>query len=86
VLRSGDRQTYEQLLTIYREASLHEEKDRVASALGASKNPEILQEVRICPLFLCFSFTGSKPGLLVLHSVLLGPNQFYLAPSSLIRL
>ena len=45
VLRSGRRETYQTLLGIYREASLHEEKDRVASALGAAKNPEILKEV-----------------------------------------
>ena len=45
VLRSGRRETYETLLSIYREVSLHEEKDRIISALGAVKNPEILREV-----------------------------------------
>jgi hypothetical protein len=32
-------------LRIYREATLHEEKDRIASALGTIKNEEILKEV-----------------------------------------
>lgn len=45
VLRTGSRSKYEDLLRIYREASLHEEKDRVASALGTIKNEEILKEV-----------------------------------------
>lgn len=45
VLRTGSRSKYEDLLRIYREATLHEEKDRIASALGTIKNEEILKEV-----------------------------------------
>ena len=45
VLRSGSRQMYDALLQIYREATLHEEKDRVASALGTVKNEDILKDV-----------------------------------------
>lgn len=45
VLRSGSRAMYEALLKIYREATLHEEKDRVSSALGTIKNEEIQKEV-----------------------------------------
>ena len=47
VLRSGSRKMYDALLQIYREATLHEEKDRVASALGTVKNEDILKDVYI---------------------------------------
>lgn len=50
VLRTGSRSKYDDLLRIYREATLHEEKDRIASALGTIKNEEILKEV--FPFFL----------------------------------
>ena len=45
VLRSGRRDMYDALLKIYREATLHEEKDRIASALGTIKNEEVLKDV-----------------------------------------
>ncbi len=48
VLRTGSRSKYDDLLRIYREATLHEEKDRIASALGTIKNEEILKEVLFC--------------------------------------
>ena len=47
VLRSGSRDKYDALLEIYREATLHEEKDRIASALGTVKNEEILKDVTL---------------------------------------
>ena len=45
VLRSGSRTAYDALLRIYREATLHEEKDRVASALGTIRDEAMLREV-----------------------------------------
>lgn len=62
VLRSGSRDVFQSLLKIYREASLHEEKDRVASALGTIKNEEILKEV----LVVCLFVTSRLIALLVL--------------------
>ena len=56
VLRTGSRSKYEDLLRIYREATLHEEKDRIASALGTIKNEEILKEVFVFFVFFQIDF------------------------------
>ena len=45
VLRTGSRPRYEDLFRMYREATLLEEKDRIACALGTIENEEILKEV-----------------------------------------
>lgn len=66
VLRSGSRDMFEALLKIYREASLHEEKDRVASALGTIKNEEILKEVLA---FAMSSEVRSQDTVFVISSV-----------------
>lgn len=45
VLRAGDDSTYERMLTLYRSADLHEEKNRISQALGAIRDQEILKKV-----------------------------------------
>lgn len=49
VLRSGKREHFDTVLKMYREATLHEEKDRIASALGAIKCCDVLKEVLFFP-------------------------------------
>lgn len=45
VLRAGDRETYDTMLKLYRSADLHEEKDRISRALGATKDENLLAKV-----------------------------------------
>lgn len=45
VLQSGNLNTYNQLLTLYRGTDLHEEKDRISRALGSIRDVEILKRV-----------------------------------------
>lgn len=45
VLSMGDNETYNTMLRLYREADLHEEKDRISRALGAISDETILQKV-----------------------------------------
>lgn len=45
VLTAGDADTYETMLRLYREADLHEEKDRILRALGAIKDETLLAKV-----------------------------------------
>ncbi|XP_049807692.1 puromycin-sensitive aminopeptidase isoform X2 [Schistocerca nitens] len=45
VLSVGDEDTYNTMLKLYREADLHEEKDRISRALGAIGNEAILKKV-----------------------------------------
>lgn len=45
VLSVGDENTYNTMLRLYREADLHEEKDRICRALGAIKDENILRKV-----------------------------------------
>nr|XP_003702012.1 PREDICTED: puromycin-sensitive aminopeptidase [Megachile rotundata] len=45
VLSVGDADTYETMLRLYREADLHEEKDRILRALGAIKDETLLTKV-----------------------------------------
>jgi len=66
VLRSGSRKMYDALLQIYREATLHEEKDRVASALGTVKNEDILKDVLT---FAMSSEVRSQDTVFVISSV-----------------
>ena len=41
----ADRKTYDQMLRLYREADLHEEKDRISRSLGATRNPDLIQDI-----------------------------------------
>ncbi|XP_071450915.1 puromycin-sensitive aminopeptidase [Hetaerina americana] len=45
VLSTGDQTTYDTMLKLYREADLHEEKDRISRALGAIKDEGLLKRV-----------------------------------------
>lgn len=45
VLSGGDESTYNTMLRLYREADLHEEKDRISRALGAITDESILKKV-----------------------------------------
>lgn len=45
VLHSGGKEEYEQILKLYRSVDLHEEKDRISRAMGATKDPELLKKV-----------------------------------------
>lgn len=45
VLAEADERTFQRFLGLYRAADLHEEKDRVSRALGAVRDPALLQRV-----------------------------------------
>lgn len=45
VMRSGNRQTFNQMLTLYRQSELAEDRVLILSALGSSKNQDVLDEV-----------------------------------------
>lgn len=45
VLRAGGVDEYNTMLKLYRTADLHEEKDRISRALGATQDPELLEKV-----------------------------------------
>lgn len=45
VMTNGDEKTYDAFLKLYREADLHEEKDRICRNLGAIKDEKILRKV-----------------------------------------
>ncbi|XP_063226837.1 puromycin-sensitive aminopeptidase isoform X2 [Bacillus rossius redtenbacheri] len=45
VLAKGNEDTYTTMLRLYREADLHEEKDRISRALGAIKDVSLLKKV-----------------------------------------
>ncbi|PSN57011.1 Puromycin-sensitive aminopeptidase [Blattella germanica] len=45
VLSDSDESTYNTMLRLYREADLHEEKDRISRAFGAIKDESILKKV-----------------------------------------
>ncbi|XP_008208455.1 puromycin-sensitive aminopeptidase isoform X2 [Nasonia vitripennis] len=45
VLSVGNSETYEKMLSLYRETSMHEEKNRILSALGSIKDVNILQKI-----------------------------------------
>ena len=65
-LRSGSRSTYNALLRIYRETTLQEEKDRVASALGTIRDEAMLREVLT---FAMSSEVRSQDTVFVISSV-----------------
>lgn len=44
VLAHGNQETHDTLLRLYREATLHEEKDRILRSLGSASNPELLNK------------------------------------------
>ncbi|XP_064113032.1 LOW QUALITY PROTEIN: puromycin-sensitive aminopeptidase-like [Macrobrachium nipponense] len=45
VVSQADEKTYDQMLKLYREADLHEEKDRISRSLGATRDPNLIQRV-----------------------------------------
>jgi len=45
VLKNGDESTFEQMLTLYRAADLHEERVRILRVLGSIKQPELIKRV-----------------------------------------
>lgn len=45
VLQTGNAETFESMLKIYRTTDLHEEKDRIARALGTIHDVDILRKV-----------------------------------------
>ncbi|XP_031826671.1 puromycin-sensitive aminopeptidase isoform X2 [Nomia melanderi] len=45
VLSNGNNEIYQTMLELYREADLHEEKDRILRALGAIKDETLLAEI-----------------------------------------
>lgn len=45
VAANGDQNTFNQLVTLFRESELSEERDRIARAMGCFKDVNILQEV-----------------------------------------
>lgn len=45
VMAQADDKTYEQMLKLYRDSDLHEEKDRISRSLGATKDPNLIQRV-----------------------------------------
>ncbi|CAH1155325.1 unnamed protein product [Phaedon cochleariae] len=45
ILRAGGKEEYDKLLELYRSTDLHEEKDRISRALGAARDPELLNKV-----------------------------------------
>ncbi|KAK5642103.1 hypothetical protein RI129_008270 [Pyrocoelia pectoralis] len=45
VLRAGNKDTYDTMLELYRSSDLHEEKDRISRALGATKDETLLAKV-----------------------------------------
>ncbi|GLH04429.1 Aminopeptidase [Gryllus bimaculatus] len=45
VLSVGDEDTYNTMLRLYREADLHEEKDRISRALGAIRDESVLKKI-----------------------------------------
>lgn len=45
VLVNADESTLNQFIELYRTSELHEEKDRIGRALGAIKNPKLLEKV-----------------------------------------
>ncbi|KAF5273236.1 hypothetical protein FQA39_LY07567 [Lamprigera yunnana] len=45
VLRAGDKNVFNAMLKLYRSADLHEEKDRISRALGATKDEALLGQV-----------------------------------------
>ncbi|XP_069970729.1 puromycin-sensitive aminopeptidase isoform X1 [Penaeus vannamei] len=45
VMSQADEKTFDQMLKLYREADLHEEKDRISRSLGATRDPNLIQRV-----------------------------------------
>lgn len=45
VMANGGEDTYQQMLELYRSTDLHEEKDRISRAMGASQDVEVLKKV-----------------------------------------
>ncbi|XP_072390827.1 puromycin-sensitive aminopeptidase [Diabrotica undecimpunctata] len=45
ILRAGGQAEYDTLLQLYRSSDLHEEKDRISRAFGATKDPNLLKKV-----------------------------------------
>jgi puromycin-sensitive aminopeptidase len=45
ILQTGDTDTYELMLKLYRATDLHEEKDRISRALGSIRDVDILKRV-----------------------------------------
>lgn len=45
VLRAGGKDVYDKMLKLYRSVDLHEEKNRISRAMGATKDSELLQKV-----------------------------------------
>ncbi|KAB0796160.1 hypothetical protein PPYR_10221 [Photinus pyralis] len=72
ILRAGSKDTYDTMLKLYRSADLHEEKDRISRALGATKDEALLakvldfamsQEVRSQDtVFVIMSVAMTRPG------------------------
>jgi puromycin-sensitive aminopeptidase len=71
VLSVGDEKTYDTMLRLYREADLHEEKDRISRALGSLRDPALLRRV------LDFSMSEevrSQDTVFVIISVAMNPS------------
>ena len=45
VASNGGHDAFDQIIDLFRKADLHEEKDRLARSLGASKDVNVLQKV-----------------------------------------
>lgn len=45
VLQKADKETYEDMLNLYRSTDLHEEKDRISRALGSIQDVKLLKQV-----------------------------------------
>lgn len=76
VMRRGDAATLETMLKMYREADLHEEKDRLARTLGCLPDPTLLRKV------LDFAMTDevrSQDKVFVIMTVALNRNGRHLA-------
>lgn len=63
MLADADEATFSRFLELYRAADLHEEKDRISRALGAVKDPALLNRVlnfAISVSFIFFSLLMSR--------------------------
>lgn len=60
VLRAGNKETYDTMLKLYRSADLHEEKDRISRALGATKDDALLAKVLEFAMSVSDDFYKSK--------------------------
>lgn len=56
VLRAGGIDEFNTMLSLYRSTDLHEEKDRISRALGAAKDPQLLEKVLEFSVSVLFAF------------------------------